>query len=504
MKKTKRILPILVTVALVGFLIPTSSADFLSTENFTDSNDITWTFDAINNEITLTDCSQKTGDIVAPAFFQIDDETILYIKHIGGVFTGSDITSITFDELSCIESFAYGAFSGCNNLTYIITPDTVLYIGESAFSDCSALETVVIGESVNYIGEDAFKNCPSLNTIDVSVGNPLYSSENGVLFDYHKNTLIKYPEGKTESIYEVPRSVTSIKNSAFDSCEALESIVIASSVTYIESESFKNCTGLKSIYFEGSVPSIQSDTFKNMSSENLTFYYHIGAEGWTSPTTIINGIEYNTVTIEPPEDTEDSAIPEPEIIIDDESDIDDNPENNNESELDDETESEDKQEINDGLENNDKSELSDEGETDDELEDDETQTSEEAESPMSIPIKPNAEPSEFRVIVPLSLPVHVNSAGVAITATNARVKNESSYGMVSIASIGVEGIGGWQLCSFYDDFGNKPVNSKKFGMIICGKTVNPINSLVECSDLVPLDIDEEMEFIYDVKILLNP
>jgi hypothetical protein len=76
--------------------------------------------------------------------------------------------------------------------------------------------------SVTSIGSYAFDSCTGLTAITVGPGNPAYSSEDGVLFDLAKSTLIQYPGGKGGS-YTIPASVTTIGIYAFSYCSSLTS-----------------------------------------------------------------------------------------------------------------------------------------------------------------------------------------------------------------------------------------------------------------------------------------
>lgn len=64
------------------------------------------------------------------------------------------------------KCIANNAFLYCSTqITEVVIPDSVMYIGKSAFIDCSELTNVEIGSGVVYIGEKAFKNCNKLETV---------------------------------------------------------------------------------------------------------------------------------------------------------------------------------------------------------------------------------------------------------------------------------------------------------------------------------------------------
>ena len=129
------------------------------------------------------------------------------------------------------------AFSECVSLKSIVIPDSVTKIGESAFEDCVNLESVVLGKSVIELeDDDMFSECSSLKSITVSPDNSIYSSENGVLFNKNKTILIQYPIGKEESSYTIPDSVKEIEVSAFNECSSLKSIIVSPNNTKFSSE----------------------------------------------------------------------------------------------------------------------------------------------------------------------------------------------------------------------------------------------------------------------------
>ena len=132
----------------------------------------------------------------------------------------------------------------------------VTSIGYEAFYKCTGLTSITIPNSVTSIGDWAFNHCTGLTSINVASGNNYYSDNNGVLFNKKKTELIRYPEGKSQTSYTIPDSVTSIEDCAFDGCSGLTSITIPNSVTSIGDDAFAGCSGLTSITIPNSVTSI--------------------------------------------------------------------------------------------------------------------------------------------------------------------------------------------------------------------------------------------------------
>lgn len=185
-----------------------------------------------------------------------------------------DLTEINIG--SGITEISSAAFSECTSLKRIVIPDGITKIDEYAFRDCSNLTNIVIPENVTEIVVSAFEGCRSLESINVDSNNPVYSSEDGVLFNKDKTELIIYPHGRNGE-YTIPDSVTRICDSAFapysmdglaeaqyddeTSPWGLTSIIIPDSVTDIGSEAFRGCFGLTSVEIPDSVTSLGDCAF---------------------------------------------------------------------------------------------------------------------------------------------------------------------------------------------------------------------------------------------------
>ena len=167
----------------------------------------------------------------------------------------SSLSSINIP--SSVTSIGDYAFYDCDYLTSINIPSSVTSIGYHAFIGCRSLTSINIPSSVTSIGGGAFKGCSSLTAITVDESNPIYGSDNNVLFRKKDNCLI-LARGDLEK-YDIPSWVTSIGNTAFAGCRSLTSINIPSSVTRIGDGAFNECSSLTTITVDESNPMYSSE-----------------------------------------------------------------------------------------------------------------------------------------------------------------------------------------------------------------------------------------------------
>lgn len=224
------------------------------------------------------DCDSLTSISIPSSVNGIGECAFHYCSNLASINIPGSVTSISdyafyycsslisINIPSSVTSIGDYAFWGCDSLTNIDIPNGVTSIGFETFAGCSNLTSIAIPSSVASIGNHAFLNCESLQEINVDEANNNYSSVDGVLFDETKTEFMKYPEGKFQTEYAIPSSVTSIYYSAFANCGSLTSIAIPNSVTDILGAAFENCSSLTSINIPNSVTRISAGTFRGCSS----------------------------------------------------------------------------------------------------------------------------------------------------------------------------------------------------------------------------------------------
>ena len=154
-----------------------------------------------------------------------------------------------------VTTIGEGAFQYCSKLSSITIPSSVTTIDHAAFT-YSGLTSVTIPSSVTSLGLYVFAGCNSLTSIDVESTNPNYCSDNGILFNKDKTTIVQYPAGKASTTYSIPTFVHTIGIGAFQGCNKLTTVMIPTNVSTIENDAFYGSNGLTSIAIPNSITSI--------------------------------------------------------------------------------------------------------------------------------------------------------------------------------------------------------------------------------------------------------
>lgn len=180
--------------------------------------------------------------------FLIVNGTNVYNGEKCKVFSEADANMLEGTDVKIPEGYTdiwEDAFRKRSDITSLLIPGSVRRIWERAFYDCENLEALVISDGVRVIKRKALPGFGNLKSINIPKSvtlfeqknldwyglgfegfivddeNEYYSSEDGVLFNKDKTTLIKYAQGKKAKEYTIPNSVTTIENGAFFECRNL-------------------------------------------------------------------------------------------------------------------------------------------------------------------------------------------------------------------------------------------------------------------------------------------
>jgi hypothetical protein len=144
-----------------------------------------------------------------------------------------------------------GAFYGCTNLTSVsfASGSALTSIGSYAFYGCTSLTNVSLPASLTSIGDCAFRGCTGLTSFIIDPGNEKFETDGKAIYSKEKTELLCYALGLTDSSYDIPNTVTSIREYAFDGCTGLTGVTLPASLTSIGYDAFSGCTSLASVSF---------------------------------------------------------------------------------------------------------------------------------------------------------------------------------------------------------------------------------------------------------------
>ena len=263
----------LITTGLIAFLAIVMSAATVQAQNPTSgtTGPLTWKYDTGTKTLTISGKGEITEKAPWDAFKETTTNLVIEegVTSIGGsVFQDfTALISVTFPK-SLTRILAL-AFDGCNKLPSVKFPDSMEQIGYLAFNECESLTSVELPKNLSLLAGSAFRNCVSLTSVTVPAGvkriipsafegckklstitvetdNPNYVSEDGLLFNKAKTTLVLYLAGRGGTTFTIPSGVTAIGSLAFGYCELIE-VKIPAGVKDIDASAFSNSEKLSAV-----------------------------------------------------------------------------------------------------------------------------------------------------------------------------------------------------------------------------------------------------------------
>ena len=163
----------------------------------------------------------------------VDPENMHFSSRDGVLYSKDESVLIRYPEGKAADLF--------------IIPETVTTIAANSFLKCNSLTSVTITKNVVTIDKRALNLFESVESFSVVTDNPNYSSEDGILYDKGKNTLVRYPPSYPSTTFTVPANVSIIGDSAVSDCKNLVSVTVPGTVKKICDSAFSNCDSLISV-----------------------------------------------------------------------------------------------------------------------------------------------------------------------------------------------------------------------------------------------------------------
>lgn len=164
---------------------------------------------------------------------------------------------VLFNEAGSV--LLYFPFATDDSVWHYSIPDGVTRLERFAFSN-HRLSSLELPASLTDVGGFPFSGRSYLSQIEVDPANPVFASEDGVLFDKARATILRFPPRKSGS-YEIPDGVTGLGAGAFDSCAGLASLRLPSGIRSIPDSCFIDCEWISSVRIPSGVESIGDYAF---------------------------------------------------------------------------------------------------------------------------------------------------------------------------------------------------------------------------------------------------
>ena len=162
-----------------------------------------------------------------------------------------------------ITTIKQNSFSMNNGIKTVTIGDNVTYIEPYSFAYCVSLENISIGKNITQVDEfiNSIRLCPSLKSISVGADNPVFLTEENVLFNKEKTTLFIYPSSRIGETYTIPSGVTTLSGSSFSQLANLKHLIIPDEV--ISADDAIDGSSLLTITIGSGMENLGSDPFKS-------------------------------------------------------------------------------------------------------------------------------------------------------------------------------------------------------------------------------------------------
>ena len=255
---------------------------------------LVWSFDTDSGTLSLTGSGEMYDYyLMAPPWCQFRESIQALVLPEGLTSIGesafvhcSGLNAVSLP--ASLKTIGAYAFTKCGLSAAPELPEGLTEIGEFAFYSNTHLGEIRLPSTLSRIGQNAFEACGA-TAFHVAEGNSAFSSDAcGVLFNGDKTELLYYPVYR-DGAYEIPSSVSSIGNNAFEFCDGLTEIRfpdgltrlgagafcacsgltrldLPETLTEIDSFAFSNCTGLTEVRFPAGLTCIKNDAFSGCHS----------------------------------------------------------------------------------------------------------------------------------------------------------------------------------------------------------------------------------------------
>ena len=228
-------------------------------------NGISYSIDEEKETAEVIGYDQSSSYVTIPSTINVDGKVYSVVSIGKSAFDRSDkLLEVTIED--GVEEIKKYAFYACRYLRSVKLPATLKSVGSYAFWNSLSLSNIYNPASLTDLSAKAFTE-GGMSAYEVSPDNPVYSSEDGIMFNKDKTELLHFPAKKQVESYSIPEKVEKIVEFAFESnqlnevifhdkllsiddyafflCENLAKADVPNSVEFVGESAFSRCYNLK-------------------------------------------------------------------------------------------------------------------------------------------------------------------------------------------------------------------------------------------------------------------
>lgn len=245
-------------------------------------NGISYSIDEEKETAEAIGYDQSSSYVTIPSTITVDGKSYAVVSIGEKAFWDNDkLQSVTIED--GVLDIKMGAFYYCRYLRSVELPSTLKSIGLWAFWKSLSLSSIYIPASLTDLNAQAFTE-GGISVYEVSPDNPVYASEDGIMFNKEKTELLHFPAKKYVESYSIPKKVVKIGKFAFESnqlnevifhdklltiddyafflCEKLAKADVPNSVEFVGESAFSRCYNLKEAHIPEKLTAIPPGLFE--------------------------------------------------------------------------------------------------------------------------------------------------------------------------------------------------------------------------------------------------
>ena len=258
-----------------------------------------------------TELTPSYGTFTYAPVFSPNQEVILNHGQVGNItvengvgynfVAAADFDNDDMDEFANLLNPYYNGWIEFGKSTIdLLAAVNVTEINSMIFNK---ITSIVLPPNVTIINDQAFQELQQLKSISISPDNQNYTTEEGVLYNKAKTSLVCYPSNKSGNEFTLPETVTSLKYAAFIYNQNLEKINGLDQITEMNDDDvFYGCQNLKEVSLTGlTTGSLPAYTFEYSAAlEKITLSPNVKSIGYDAFNSCPNLVEIHFRTATPP------------------------------------------------------------------------------------------------------------------------------------------------------------------------------------------------------------